>query len=94
MNFTPIDNRGLVEGFCLLKSVDKKTSSKGDTYLDITLADREGEINAKLWNYSESLGTYEANTIVKVIKKAAVGAVIGDLAGICAAAFVLRVLGL
>ena len=66
MNFTPIDNRGLVEGFCLLKSVDKKTSSKGDTYLDITLADREGEINAKLWNYSEALGTYEANTIVKV----------------------------
>ena len=66
MNFIPIDNRGLVEGFCLLKSVDKKTSSKGDTYLDITLADREGEINAKLWNYSEALGTYEANTIVKV----------------------------
>lgn len=66
MNFTPVDNRGLVEGFCLLKSVDKKTSSKGDTYLDITLADREGEINAKLWNYNEAMGTYEANTIVKV----------------------------
>ncbi len=66
MKFTPVDNRGLVEGFCLLKSVDKKTSSKGDTYLDITLADSEGEINAKLWNYNESMGTYEANTIVKV----------------------------
>ncbi len=66
MKFTPVDNRGLVEGFCLLKSVDKKTSSKGDTYLDITLADSEGEINAKLWNYNESMGIYEANTIVKV----------------------------
>ena len=34
MNFTPIDNNGTVDGFCLIKSLDKKTSSKGDTYLD------------------------------------------------------------
>ena len=38
MNFTPIDNKGLVDGFCLIKSLDKKTSSKGDTYLDMTLS--------------------------------------------------------
>lgn len=67
MNFTPIDNKGLVEGFCLIKSVDKKTSSKGDSYLDITLADSDGEINAKLWRYSAELyGEYNANDIVKV----------------------------
>lgn len=66
MKFTPVDNRGTVEGFCLLKSLDKKTSSKGDTYLDITLADSDGEINAKLWNYTDSMGTFEVNTIVKV----------------------------
>ncbi len=67
MNFTPIDNSSLVEGFCLIKSVDKKTSSKGDTYLDMTLSDSNGEINAKLWRYVENEhGSFEANQIVKV----------------------------
>ena len=67
MNFTPIDNKGLVEGFCIIKNVDKKTSSKGDCYLDMTLGDSEGEINAKLWRYSpEAYGEYDANQIVKV----------------------------
>lgn len=67
MNFTSPDSRGMVEGFCLIKSVDRKTSSKGDTYLDITLSDKTGEINAKLWNYNESLhGTFAANDLIKV----------------------------
>ncbi len=67
MNFTPIDNKGLVEGFCIIKSIDKKTSSKGDSYLDITLGDSDGEINAKLWRYSPEVhGEYDANQIVKV----------------------------
>lgn len=67
MNFTPIDNKGLVEGFCLIKSLDKKTSSKGDTYLDMTLSDADGEINAKLWRYSAELhGEYTINELVKI----------------------------
>lgn len=67
MNFTPIDNKGLVEGYCIIKSVDKKTSSKGDSYLDITLGDNDGEINAKLWRYSPEVhGEYDANQIIKV----------------------------
>jgi 3'-5' exoribonuclease len=67
MNFNQIDMKGLVEGYCLIKSVDKKTSSKGDVYLDFTLADSTDEINAKLWNYNENLhGVYDANTLVKV----------------------------
>lgn len=67
MNFTPIDNKGLVEGFCIIKSIDKKTSSKGDSYLDMMLGDSEGEINAKLWRYSPELhGEYTANEIIKI----------------------------
>ncbi|MBR2043801.1 MAG: HD domain-containing protein [Clostridia bacterium] len=67
MNFAPIEGKNLVEGYCLIKSVDKKTSAKGDTYLDMTLSDSTGEINAKLWNYNENLhGEYESNTLVKV----------------------------
>lgn len=67
MNFTPIDNNGLVDGFCLIKSIEQKTSSKGDCYLDIMLGDKSGEINAKLWRYQKEIhGEYSVNTIVKV----------------------------
>lgn len=67
MNFTPVDNTGRVDGFCLVKSVDIKTSSKGDTYLDFTLGDSTGEINGKLWRYSVAEhGEYKVNDIVKI----------------------------
>ena len=67
MNFTSLDNNGRVEGFCLIKSVEVKTSSKGDSYLDMTLSDSDGEINAKLWRYqSDVYGEYESNNIVKI----------------------------
>ena len=67
MKFTPADNRGAVECFCIIKSCEKKISSKGDTYLDLTLADKSGEINAKIWNYSEAeYGEYKSDDLVKV----------------------------
>lgn len=67
MNFTPIDNKGLVDGFCIIKSIEQKTSSKGDAYLDMMLGDNEGEINAKLWRYSKEIhGEYTANELVKI----------------------------
>ncbi len=67
MNFSTPDARGMVEGFCLIKTVEVKTSSKGDRYLDMTLTDKTGEINAKLWSYNEAVhGEYEANEIIKV----------------------------
>lgn len=68
MNFTTINNQtGTQEGYCIIKTVEKKRSVKGDDFLDMTLADKSGEINAKKWDYSEQLdGVFEANTIVKV----------------------------
>ncbi|MBO4693114.1 MAG: HD domain-containing protein [Clostridia bacterium] len=67
MNFNTIDDNGRIEGFCIVKSVEKKTSSKGDVYLDFTLSDSSGEINAKLWRYIPSEhGEYKAQDIVKV----------------------------
>ena len=67
MNFTPIDNSGLVDGFCLIKNIDIKTSSKGDAYLDMTLSDSDGEINAKLWRYDkEKHGEYTVNQLIKI----------------------------
>lgn len=67
MNFNTIDDNGRVEGFCIVKSVEKKTSSKGDVYLDFTLGDATGEINAKLWRYNPAEhGEYKSQDIVKV----------------------------
>ncbi len=54
MNFTPLGTSGAHEGFCLIKSVEKKLTAKGVPYLDLTLADNGGEINAKLWDYKET----------------------------------------
>lgn len=56
-----------VEGFCIVKSVQTKINIKGAEYLDLTLADAQGEINAKLWDYQSSVhGMYAAGDIIKV----------------------------
>lgn len=67
MNFIPAGANGLVDCFLLVKASNKKTSSKGDEYLDMTLADKSGEINAKLWSYIPAKdGEYQPGDIVKV----------------------------
>lgn len=67
MDFKTIDARGTVEGFCIVKSSDSKTSTRGDTYLDMMLSDKSGEINAKLWSYNAMLhGEYASGDLVKV----------------------------
>lgn len=56
-----------VEGFCLVKSVQLRVNVKGAEYLDFTLSDAEGEVNAKLWDYqSATHGVYSAGDIIKV----------------------------
>ncbi|MBR4434903.1 MAG: HD domain-containing protein [Clostridia bacterium] len=56
-----------VEGFCLIKNVSIKVNKNGADYLDFTLEDAEGEVNAKLWDYqSAAHGTYSAGEIIKV----------------------------
>lgn len=54
MNFTPVGGAGAHEGYCLIKSVEKKQTAKGVPYLDFILADNSGEISAKLWDYKET----------------------------------------
>ena len=58
---------GTTEGFCLVKSAAVRTDVKGSEYMDMVLADCDGECVAKLWNYSRlTHGEYDANDIVKV----------------------------
>ena len=69
MKFIPIDpdNPALVEAYALVKSCDIRNAKNGTQYLDICLADKDGEVFAKLWNYAadkDFLPT--ANTVIKV----------------------------
>lgn len=56
-----------MQGFFLIKECLIKTSSNNKKYLDISLADKSGEINAKLWDCTneQELG-FRQGAIVKV----------------------------
>lgn len=66
MNLKEIDGNGTVEGFVLVKSCDKKTAKNGSTFIDMNLADKSGEINAKMWDWREGAFLPEANSIIKI----------------------------
>ncbi len=40
----------MIEGFLLVRAAEQRTSSNGSKYLDLTLADRLSEVNAKMWD--------------------------------------------
>ena len=52
------------EGYLIVRSAEQRASANGKNYLDMTLADKSGSINAKMWD-----GTVQpplAGSIVKV----------------------------
>ncbi len=54
MKFIDVNNQlGLKDCFCIIKTLDKKSTRNGKPYLDMMLADATGEISAKLWDYDE-----------------------------------------
>lgn len=55
------------EGFYLVKNFEVKKTTNGKQYVDIELVDRTGEINAKIWEYTEEKEKLVAgNSVVKV----------------------------
>ena len=55
------------EGFCFVKSVYVRQNIKGTDYLDLVLADCDGEAVAKLWDYNRAThGEYNAGDVIKV----------------------------
>ncbi len=64
MNFKILPN-GMCDGFVILKKCEVKNSKNGSAYLDLILGDKDGEIPAKLWDYTDN-GLFEAEMIVKV----------------------------
>lgn len=62
-----LQNGERIDGFFLVKSVELKISTNNKKYLDFTLADKTGDINAKLWELTEEEeNKYSQNTLVKV----------------------------
>lgn len=51
------------EGFLLVRSSDSRTGGNGNPYLDLTLSDASGDMNAKVWNTSQ-----EAPKVGSVVK--------------------------
>ncbi len=67
MNFVECEKPGVVECFALVKSCEKKSAKNGTFYLDMVLADKNGELVAKLWDFKEGVQTLpEINTVIKV----------------------------
>lgn len=65
MNFISQKN-GNVDGFGLIKTVEKKVNVKGVPYLDLLICDKDGELTAKLWDYKEEIhGEYAVNDFIK-----------------------------
>ncbi len=55
------------DSFWIVKTVDKKVNVKGAPYLDMVLCNKQGEIPAKLWDYSEAVhGEYKSGDLVKI----------------------------
>ena len=68
MNYIPVGQRhGLYDLFALVKRIEVKTSSKGQKYMDLTLGDKDGDVDAKYWDYEEGVTpVFEVNSLVKV----------------------------
>lgn len=67
MNFVNCEKQGVVEGFGLVKACEKKTAKNGSVYLDVILADNDGEIYAKLWDFKEGITHFpQVNSVIKV----------------------------
>jgi len=56
-----------IQNFFLIKAADTKVSANNKKYLDVTLVDQTGDINAKIWDCSsEDEEKYIPNVLVRV----------------------------
>jgi 3'-5' exoribonuclease len=64
MNFTQLSN-GMCDGYVILKKCEEKKTKNGADYLDAVIADKNGEMSAKLWDYTPN-GLFEPDMVVKI----------------------------
>lgn len=63
-NICEIEKDQKFEGFVLVRSADQRTGGNGAKYLDLNLADRTGELNAKVWDGNAACPA--PGTVIKV----------------------------
>ena len=64
---TELEPNQLVHGTFLVHQKDVRQKRSGEPYLSLTLADRTGELDAKMWdNAQEALSTFERDDFVRV----------------------------
>ncbi|MDO5298080.1 MAG: HD domain-containing protein [Clostridia bacterium] len=56
------------EGYLIVRAAEQRTAASGKSYLDMTLADRSGSINAKMWD-----GTVQPPVPGSIVKVRATG---------------------
>ena len=60
------ENKPIVSAF-LVTSKQVKSKKSGEPYLDLMLADRSGQVSAKMWdNVAECEGTFSQDSVVKI----------------------------
>lgn len=56
-----------IEGFFLIKQANSKVTNNNKNFLDLTLSDKTGEINAKIWDSTpEDEEKYVSNSLIKI----------------------------
>lgn len=59
--------RGMdIEGFYVIKAAFAKVSSNGKPFLNLTLSDKTGAIEAKVWDYGGPIGQTDEGKIIKI----------------------------
>lgn len=64
MNFVELPN-GMCDGFVILKKCEIKKTKNGATYLDIVIADKDGEMSGKWWDCPLA-EVFQPDSIVKI----------------------------
>lgn len=64
MNFVQLPN-GMCDGFVILKKCEEKKTKTDKVYLDIVIADKDGEMTGKWWDFNAP-GVFEPEMIVKI----------------------------
>ena len=61
-----LETPGAVQGFYIIKSISVRKAKNGSFFADMKLSDKTGEINAKIWDASESTESmFAAGSLVK-----------------------------
>ena len=55
-----------IEGFYVLKSAFSKVANNGKPFLNLTLSDRTGAVDAKVWDYPGPIGAADEGKVVKI----------------------------